>query len=92
MSGGMFGRLFAWIANDVIIHTLSNSKRFQQFAMRTDAHLTRHKEMIDNHVINPSEELIKGKVGELKKVNVSSFIDTFKKEMSKEMNKLNSKK
>ena len=88
----MFGRLFAWIANDVIIHTLSNSKRFQQFAMRTDAHLTRHKETIDTHIINPGEELIKGKVGDLKKVNVSSFMETFKKEMSKEMNKIKSKK
>ncbi len=83
----MFGRLFAWLANDVIIHTLSNSKKFQQFAMRTDASLTKHKDTLHKHVVAPGEKLLKDKTKEVKNIDLNGFIAQFKKELTSEMEK-----
>ena len=83
----IFGKLFAWLANDVIIHTLSNSKRFQQFALRTDATLSRHKETLKNHVVAPGEEILKAKAADVKQLDLNAFMEMFKQEMSKEMAK-----
>ena len=31
-----FGKIMTWIANEVVVKTLANSKSFQRFALRTD--------------------------------------------------------
>ena len=84
---GIFARLFSWLANDIIIHTLSNSKRFQQFAMRTDASLNKHKSTLETHVLNPGEKLVKEHISTVKKLDLGAFAKTFRDEINKELKK-----
>ena len=47
-----FGRVFHWIANEIIVKTLAENRSFQRFAMRTDDYL-------QNNVFRKSDDMIK---------------------------------
>jgi hypothetical protein len=42
----LLGRLIGWFAEEVIVKTLSRSRRFQQFALRTDNFLNEQKKTV----------------------------------------------
>jgi len=39
-----FGRVLHWIANELIVKSLANNKRFQQFALKTDTFIQKNKQ------------------------------------------------
>lgn len=88
----MFGRLFAWLANDVIVHTLSNNKSFQQFVLRFDNSLNAHKKKITEEYVNVGEKIVRENITKAKQnmppaSSIGKFATTFVKEVQKEMGK-----
>jgi hypothetical protein len=55
---GLWGRIFGYFFNQVFVETLSNSKSFQRFAVRTNARIqeikTNRAAMIQEHAENAS--------------------------------------
>lgn len=77
---GIFARLFAWFANDIIIHTLSNSKRFQRFAVGIDAHIAKVQKEGEK-VMKTAEQTLKEKVAEKGTFNPKQFMTQFMKDV-----------
>ena len=85
---GIFARLVAWFANDVIVKTLSNSKRFQRFAVNMDTNLNKTMDKINNDGV---KKIIEEKVVEAKdlhktfdpKATLKNFITDINEEIAK---------
>ena len=52
---GFMGKVFSYIANEIIVKTLANNKGFQRFALKLDSFVASKKET----VLKNSEEYIK---------------------------------
>lgn len=46
---GLFARVISWFAEEIIVKTLSRSRRFQHFALRTDDFVTKQKKTLEEH-------------------------------------------
>lgn len=89
----MFGKLFAWLMNDVIVHTLANNKGFQRMAVRMDSSISKNKKILTEDYIKTGEKIVKEQVSKVKQnvpianVDPMNFAKTFYKEFQKEMGK-----
>jgi TRAP-type mannitol/chloroaromatic compound transport system substrate-binding protein len=84
----IFARLFSWFAEDVIVKTLANSRRFQQLALKIDNTIQTNSKVINENVIKTGKEAmsqnlnkVKASTADIKKFG-QSFADELKKEMA----------
>lgn len=96
----MFGKLFAWLMNDVTVHTLANNKRFQQMAVKMDSSIAKNKKVLTEQYLKNGEKIFNENVSKVKhnmppitKVNPMHFAKSFYKEIRNEVikNKTNNK-
>jgi len=59
MSAQFIQRIVNYVANEVLIKGLSNSKTFQRFALRTDHHVQQYKQKGQQHVNEALDDLHK---------------------------------
>ena len=87
----MIGKLIGWLLNDVIVHHLANSKRFQGLALKIDSMISKNKKVITEDILKPGEKALKEnleKVKETKSGSIfSTFIAEFRQEISEAANK-----
>jgi hypothetical protein len=88
----MFGKLFAWLMNDVIVHTLANNKRFQQMAVKMDSSIAKNKKVISEKYLKDGEKIFNENLSKAKKnmppitnVNPMHFAKSFYKEIRNEV-------
>jgi hypothetical protein len=94
----MFGKLFAWLMNDVIVHTLANNKRFQQMAVKMDSSITKNKKVLTEQYLKTGEKVfnenlhkVKTNMPPITKVNPVHFAKSFYKEIRNEVIKESNK-
>jgi hypothetical protein len=56
MSGGFFGNIIRYLVQDVVVHTLANSKRFQRMALRIDNFFSTTQKTVESK----AEDIAKG--------------------------------
>lgn len=88
----MLSRIISWIAQEVIVKTLVNSKTFQRIALKIDSKLKINHKFITEKVDSVTKDskpivepvLLKAKEYQTK---TNSFITTFRKIFNEEMQK-----
>lgn len=75
----LFGRLFQWFAQDIVVKFLANNRSFQRFAVKMDASINNNKKVIEDKVKSVNKENI---------VNSASDFKTFLQDIQNEMKKI----
>ncbi len=83
----IFARLFAWLAEDVVVKTLSNSRRFQQMAVKIDSTLQSNKKLVDDHIVKTGKGIVEENLTKVKAqtADFRKFGESFAAELKKEM-------
>ncbi len=98
---GLFGKLFSYFANEVIVRNLAQSKSFQRLALKIDTFMHTKKKAITEvgeTVIKTGTEAIKAKAaaaatGESSAggVGFGKFVIAFRDEIMQDLQKVNKK-
>ncbi len=83
----MLGKLVSYFLNDIIVHTLANSKRFQGFALKIDSAINKNKKVITEDYMKSGEKVLNENLSKVKESKVGVFASTFMAEMKKELAK-----
>ncbi len=87
----IFARLFSWFAEDVIVKSLANSRRFQQLALKIDNTIQTNSKVINENVIKTGKETMSQNISKFKAstADVKKFGQTFAEELKREMAQAN---
>lgn len=88
----MFSRIISWIAQEVIVKTLVNSKTFQSIALKIDSKLKINHKFFTEKVVSVKKEslpVVEPVVQQVKEYHTktASFLATFRKVFNEEMKK-----
>ena len=91
----MFSRIISWIAQEVIVKTLVNSKTFQSIALKIDSKLKINHRFFIQQVDTVKKEslpVVEPVVQQVKDVHTktTTFLTTFRKVFNEEIKKIQS--
>jgi hypothetical protein len=82
----MIGKLIGWLVNDIIVHNLAHSKRFQALALRIDASFNHGKKTITENYVKTGEKVVKEHLEKVKESHVGAFAKEFVAEIKQDLN------